>query len=657
MPSGQLQVCIVGAGPRGLSVLERLCANERSRTHAGHRALTIHLVDPFRPGPGQVWRSGQSRRLLMNTVASQVTAFTDDSVEMAGPVEPGPSLYEWAVSAAAAPDTVTPALDEGFRSEAARLGPDDYPSRAFYGRYLEDVFARVVSGAPPQVTVRVHTALATALDRPGPNGLHTLTLADGTRLTGLDAVVLAQGHVPARPTARQAELARTADAHGLTYLLPGNPADLDLSAVKPGEALLLRGLGLNFFDHMALLTVGRGGEFVRTGDRLGYLRSGQEPKMYAGSRRGIPYHARGDNEKGAHGRHVPQLLTPRLLAELRVRRAAGERVYFGADLWPLIAREVESVYYAALLTAEGRADERHRFVKSLLMMDQLDSADALLDEYGIAVDQRWDWGRIAVPYAGAEFADRAAFRGWLLRYLADDVRAARAGNVSGPVKAALDVLRDLRNEVRLAVDHGGLEGNSYRDELQGWYTPLNAFASIGPPASRIEELMALIEAGVVEPVGPGMRVRIDPDGPAFVAESAVVGGEEIRATALIEARLPDPDLRRTADPLLEQLLRTSRCRTHRMGTAHGADYETGGLAVTRRPYRVIDAAGRADPRLFAYGVPTETVHWVTAAGIRPGVNSVTLADSDAIARAVLGCPAAAGADTSSPPTDLTGVMG
>jgi hypothetical protein len=31
-------------------------------------------------------------------------------------------------------------------------------------------------------------------------------------------------------------------------------------------------------------------------------------------------------------------------------------------------------------------------------------------------------------------------------------------------------------------------------------------------------------------------------------------------------------------------------------------------------------------------VPTETVHWVTAAGIRPGVNSVILGDADAVAR-------------------------
>jgi hypothetical protein len=57
--------------------------------------------------------------------------------------------------------------------------------------------------------------------------------------------------------------------------------------------------------------------------------------------------------------------------------------------------------------------------------------------------------------------------------------------------------------------------------------------------------------------------------------------------------------------------------------------------VTRRPYRLLDAQDRPHPRRFAFGVPTESVHWVTAAGIRPGVNSVILGDADAIARTCL----------------------
>jgi hypothetical protein len=258
----------------------------------------------------------------------------------------------------------------------------------------------------------------------------------------------------------------------------------------------------------------------------------------------------------------------------------------------------------------------------------------LLDAHGVADGDRWDWEHLARPAGRRKFADRADFTAWLRSHLARDVLQARQGNVSGPLKAALDVLRDLRNEIRLIVDHGGLDGASYRDELAAWYTPFNAFLSIGPPASRIEELIALIDSGVVTLTGPGTQILVDTGDPAFVAASSAVPGEPIRARALIEARLHDVDLRRTGDPLLRHMLETEQCGPFRIPCADGGHYETGGLAVTQRPYHVVDGHGRPHPRRFAYGVPTEAVHWVTAAGIRPGVDSVTVGDADAIAAAV-----------------------
>ncbi len=185
-----------------------------------------------------------------------------------------------------------------------------------------------------------------------------MLLEDGTRLTGLSAVILAQGHVPARPTAAERRLAAFAARHGLTYLAPSNPADADLTSVGAGEPVLLRGLGLNFFDYMALFTHGRGGTFARVDGRLRYRPSGREPRLYAGSRRGVPYHARGDNEKGAHGRHLPRLLTARHAEALRTTAGRPRPVRFGTDLWPLIAKEVQSVYYETLLTARGHTPPR-----------------------------------------------------------------------------------------------------------------------------------------------------------------------------------------------------------------------------------------------------------------------------------------------------------
>ncbi|MGP4087108.1 FAD/NAD(P)-binding protein [Streptomyces sp. KR55] len=630
MSGDRLRVCIVGAGPRGLCVLERLCAGER--TARSHRSVTVHVVDPAAPGAGAVWRTDQSRQLLTNTVACQITVFTDAESRIEGPVEPGPSLYEWADSLARFGELG--GYDEAVLAEARTLGPDSYPTRAFYGQYLRDCFRQIVARAPEHVTVEVHRSRAVAMaDTHGtPGGPQGVRLADGTRIHELDAVVLALGHLPAQPTPRQERTASLARIHHLTYVPPANPADVDTSFAEAGEPVLLRGLGLNFFDHMTLFTTGRGGVFDRIGDRLVYRPSGREPRLYASSRRGVPYHARGENEKGAFGRHTPRLLTPEVIAALRGRARGGERVRFLSDVWPLIAAEVEGVYYGTLLAARNAASEP--FVRRYLTASPR-QRPALLDEHGIGPADRWDWDRLARPCHGRTFAGRAEFRGWLLEYLARDVREAKAGNVSGPLKAALDVLRDLRNEVRLVVDHSGLEGGSHLDELEGWYTPLNAFLSIGPPVSRIEEMIALIEAGILELTGPGTQIHVDTERPAFVARSTLVPGPPVRSAHLIEARLPPPDLRRTADPLLRHLLLTEQCRTHRIEGDCGVSHETGGLAVTERPCRIVDGQGRPHPRRFAYGVPTESVHWVTAAGVRPGVDSVTLADADAIARAVL----------------------
>jgi hypothetical protein len=630
MPSMQFTVCVIGAGPRGMSVLERLCANAR-RLPADAR-VTVHVVDPHPPGPGQVWRTAQSDLLLMNTVSSQVTLFTDDSVEMAGQLEPGPSLYEWArfVALVQPPE----GMDERALAEARALGPDSYPTRAFYGRYLAWAYERTIRLAPAQVRVVEHRTRACRLD--DTDGGQQVRLDNGTVLTGLDSVVLALGHLPIEADPEEAALAAFAEEHGLTFVRPGNPADADLSAVPPGAPVAIRGLGLNFFDHMALLTVGRGGTFERRDDGgLVYLPSGREPRLLAGSRRGVPYHARGENEKGAHGRHEPQVLTPAVVTALQARSRTGHGLDFRKDVWPLVAKEVETVYYATLLAGRRCSCDADRFREQYLRHPYDSPGERqVLDAWRLTRD-KWDWHRLAHPHAGRTFGSPADFREWILGYLRTDVDQAREGNVSNPVKAALDVLRDLRNEIRMVVDHGGLTGRSHARDLDGWYTPLNAFLSIGPPTRRVEEMVALIEAGVLELTGPHTVVRPDPATGTFRLESDVPGSDR-SAVALIEARMPDIDMRRTADPLLRHLRSTGQCRWHTIADPGGTVHEYGGLAVTQRPYRMVDLAGRPHPHRYVLGVPTESVHWVTAAGIRPAVNSVTLADSDAVALTVLG---------------------
>ncbi|MCN0154641.1 FAD/NAD(P)-binding protein [Salinispora arenicola] len=612
LPQPIRAMCVVGAGPRGLAVLERLSAN-----HPDGRRLLVHVVDPYPPGPGRTWRTTQSSHLLMNTVTSQVSQFTDDSVHCSGPIRPGPSLHEWLHRSPMPAGRAWPGPE--------RLGPDEYPSRVQYGHYLTWVFEDLVANAPEGLRFVVHRATAVALDDEADG--QCVTLDEDTRITGLDAVVLALGHGANEPTEEERRFTTYACRNGLRYLPPGNPADADFDGIGPGETVAVRGLGLAFFDVLSLLTEGRGGKFVNSPEGLQYLPSGQEPILYAGSRRGVPHHARGENQKGPAGRHEPLFLT--LEAVQRIRNTPDAT--FKRDVWPLLDAEVRAVHHHALVAQRTGRATADRFLTDLLAAPADGRADVLRG-YGLTERDDWDWRRVECPWGERAFTDRADFNRWLLGHLRDDVRQARNGNVDDPLKAALDVLRDLRNEVRLAIDHSGITGRSYRDEVVAWFNPLNAYLSIGPPRSRIEEMIALIEAGVLQVVGPRTQVRAAPGGEGFLIGSTHLGGPEVLATTLIEARIAEPDLRRSTNPLLRHLLATGQCRPYRIADGDD-DYESGGLEVTARPYRVMDASGVPHPRRFAYGVPTEYVHWATAAGIRPSVGSVILEDADAIARA------------------------
>lgn len=96
------------------------------------------------------------------------------------------------------------------------------------------------------------------------------------------------------------------------------------------------------------------------------------------------------------------------------------------------------------------------------------------------------------------------------------------------------------------------------------------------------------------------------------------------------------DLRRDAAPLIRQLLGDGLISEYVNTGPDNDPFRTGGLAVTPAPSRVLDAAGRPDPDLYAIGVGTEHIRWFTQVGTgRPGRDSPFCRDADSIAGDVL----------------------
>ncbi|MFB6678088.1 FAD/NAD(P)-binding protein [Streptomyces sp. NPDC056390] len=567
---------IVGAGPRGAGILERIAAN--APEYAGLE-LDIHLVDPFPPGGGRIWRQAQSPLLWMNSQSQDVTMFTDDTVELAGPVLPGPALHEW-----------------------ADLDGRTFADRQLQGAYLRWVYEQSVAALPPGVTVRHHPRRALRVSGPR-EGRQQVWLDGRARPLLADTVILAQGHLDAELDEEQGELSAYAREHGLVHLPPDFTADSDLSALAPGADVLVRGFGLAFVDLMVLLTEGRGGRYE--GDT--YVPSGREPVLHVGSRRGIPYHSKIGYDWTGERPPLPRFLGPAEIDELLARPDGYE---FRRDVWPLIDKELGFAHYHRLFTAHPErtavawADFEEKYAAAEPLSAELQAlvASAVPDPA-----DRLDLTALDHPLDGVRHSSYEELQNGLRGYITADLERRHDPAYSPDLAVFLGLLSVYGQVVRLG-------------DIGSWWHGFFSYLASGPPGPRLRQLLALSRAGVVKFAGADMRVTAE-DG-VFRATSATVPGSVIEARALVEARLPHPTLARTRDQLLRELYEDGARAT-----------PAGLLAVDPEDGRVLHRDGTAHPRRFALGPHTNARG--AGAFTRPRTNSPSFRQNDATARAVL----------------------
>ncbi|MEV7093908.1 FAD/NAD(P)-binding protein [Amycolatopsis sp. NPDC051045] len=616
-------LAVVGAGPRGVGVLERLGANAGELL--GDRRLEVHLIDPFPPGPGRVWRYDQSPLLRMNSMPEDVTMFTDDSVKMAGPVRPGPSLLEWArkvrdggLDADVPPDVV---------AELTALDHFDFPTRRLQSAYLAWVYRKVVEDLPEGIDVVEHAARATGV---AGGTVSTVSLSDGSAIAA-DAVVFTVGHLDAEPDEREGELAAFAARHGLAYYPAGYTADVDYSAIEPGETVLVRGFGLAFVDLMLLLTEGRSGRFEELPcGGLRYHPSGDEPVLHVGSRRGVPYHAK----IGYRLRGKP-LRLPRFFDAYAIDELAGApgALDFRRDVWPLIAKELAWGYYSELFT--GHPD-RVRLDFAVFADAFADSAWDSPSMRGLvaravpAEADRLDLDRLDQPMAGRTFGTAEEFGKELRKYVEADL-ARRADQEFSADLGAFMALLSVYGQLPTLVQKGRLDAASQVSDMDGWFHGFFSYYASGPPPRRLEELLALHEAGLVSFAGAEMRVTAERG--VFVTSTAS-HPETVEARTLVEARLPGPSVTRAADGLLRQLRDAGELAEETVADpVTGARLPSGRIHTRVSDSRVLDGTGRPHPHRFAVGPHTSARS--AAAFTRPRTNALPFRQNDAVAREIL----------------------
>ena len=601
-----ITIAIVGLGPRGLTVLERVLE------HAGRLAHGVKLcIDVFDAGDGGqgVHRAKQPDHLLINTVASQVTMFAPSSV--AGG-ESGVSLVQWAQRSGYRRvgerfERVEPEAGEDGEdgeSNGVPITEADHLPRSLLGEYLSWVYRRVVSKMPPNIEV-THRRVR-VVDLIERSGKFDVVLERGGSQAA-DYVFLTTGHGQRQPTSDDVQFSAFVERHrghnnNLAYYASPYPIE-HLAEIRSSATVAVQGFGLTAHDVISALTLGRSGRYVEENGQLRYQRSGHEPTILLFSRNCLPFSARGVNQKGLTGRHRARFFTPHAVTARRATALAASgdpRIDFRADVLPLAIKEMAYAYRGAL---EGREID-------------VDGFEATPDELRAIEKILW-------PLNHQQFESFAAFREFFYTLLRDDLDEAIKGNLTSPVKAATDVLRDTREALRTAVEYGGLTPESHRYFIEDFNATTNR-VSFGPPKRRNLEYLALRNAGLIDIAGgPGARVSADDAHARFRIDARY--GERVEhnyADALVVARLDAYSPLTDDSPLSANLLARGLIRPYRNG-----DYYPGGIDIDTSMHP-LGASGNAHSRLWAIGFLVEGPHFYTHALPRPLIASRQTRDAE-----------------------------
>ncbi len=554
---------------------------ERAGPAAGE--VWVEIVDPACAGAG-VHDTAQPDYLLLNTTCGQVSMFPDSCTVGDDVDQAGPSLHQWVTERGLrmAPDGFT------VGRTGRQIRPTDFLPRRVLGEYLGWFLGQVRLRAAGHVRLRMHRADAVDISSEPDGGL-AVALSDGSRVLA-DHAFLTTGYTPNDGTRNGAA---GSQPPGLRRIIPEPyPLPERVAEVAPGESVAIGGFGLSAMDLMSCLTVGRGGRFVTAGSQLQYVPSGLEPTLLFYSRSGVPCRARPlVVEFGP--RYQPMVFTNARIDELRAAR--GGRLDFDRDVLPLALTEMRIAYRRCQARCGGAADavlseltEAGGPVEIAAVLDVLDRLDARLGPFDpLATFDGTD---------GMLLDDSIAYRKWLTEVLRRDLDEGLLGFARSPVKAALDILRDLRDTFRYAVDFGGLTAGSL-EAFTGRTVPALNRAVVGPQYERHCELLALLAAGVADlPFGPAPTVSwSEGTGRWTVASSRLAEPYRREVDWVVSAHVDLPAVESSGSPLLRSLRGKGWIRPHRP-----ASRQVRGIDVDSEQHPV-DVYGRADPRLWVLG--------------------------------------------------------
>ncbi|EHN58557.1 MULTISPECIES: FAD/NAD(P)-binding protein [Oenococcus] len=615
-----MKIAIIGAGPRGLAVADRLVV----RAAKEQIKIDIKLFDPYEIG-GRVWDPSikANNILLMNTVVSQVSFFADDSIYHPGPTRQGPNFYHWIKEDAVEFLKNTP---QGIRYlDKLNLNENSYAVRGLAGLYQQWFFNDIKEQLENNSSLVYQKTEIKKIAKH--NDQYRLSFANS--FEDFDFIFMGLGFGNNRLTDEEKSFSEFAKRYNLRYIAPGHPAEIDLSQIPGKQNVIIRGLGLSFFDYLALLTEGRGGHFVEDkSQELRYHPSGKEPTIYAGSRSGNLLHARALNQKSESEQYAAQFFTTANLKKLEDEN--GHITY--SDFFSLFDKELQFKHYENLTKAIAYRNlfhkKTHRFLERLRNSESKDF-EVIAHNFQIPEEQIWHWNEIIDAIHQVKSKDDLTT--WYERYLANDIEDASEGNKNAIFASAFDILRDIRETIRDLINQDRFQTQDLKKFLT-IFNHISTVISVGPPLIRIKQLKALLKANIVHLLGPDLKVENNPRENSYIAKTAL--SERVSASSFIDARLPQVSVSLSEQDLRKELIN--------LGWFHETSYhdKQGHLIldaaqINPNTFQLIDEFGQILPNLYSAGIPHESISWFTTVLPRRGVNTIIFHEAAIISEEII----------------------
>jgi hypothetical protein len=272
---------------------------------------------------------------------------------------------------------------------------------------------------------------------------------------------------------------------------------------------------------------------------------------------------------------------------------------------PLLLGEMSARYYVQSASRAGGAIESSR-VEADLRAAWAESRST--EEIEHLAKSFGDFDAASMFFgSNCRFNSSVEYEDFVYRSIVDDIAEHKGGGNGSPLNAAAEVFRIMRDSIRSVVEYDRLSLESYRDFHDDIRTRINRLVA-GPPAWRLRQIIALIDAGVLRlPYGPAPDIRCAPADSARIRVSSTLIDRPFvdHADLAVRGYLEDPSVESSASPLLTRLYRRGRLNPFRYGEVNVGSVD---ITVDAHP---IDREGCPQSRLWIFGAVTDGVRYFT----------------------------------------------